>query len=275
MNPKLSKEEYLSAVGVKIKAIYDHMVNKRIPDDESRTLLEDALKFCRNEAFSMLLWSCDIREGLGVDGYVRQALPFILELHISADVKDAFLKGLEYLGKWDIVVDFIPSMKSRLVHKVFAEIFKALSMRNVDCGVSMPRQGDVANRIRGLKDLSPKEWRGLITPLCRNQVEVMMSEGKWADIQYERLPIRVIGMYQKAFRKHDRARFESYVGTLLPKMKSVMAAIASKKPYMRRAAPLDDVMKKKYYHPPKRIETRPQTRRYDSGRPHGEPKETV
>ena len=271
MNPKLPRDEYLKLVDEKMKKVYDHMVEKRAADEESKALMEDVLKFCRNEAFSLLLWSCDMREGLGEDSYVRQSMPFILDLHISADIKDAFLKGLEYLGKWDIIVDFIPGMKSRLVHKVFNEIHKALQSRNVACGVCMPRQGDTANRIRGLKDLSPKDWRALLTPLCRNQIEVLMSEGKWTEIQYDHLPIRVIGKYQKAFRRHDKSRFEAYVNTLPPKMKSVMAAIAAKRPYMRRAAALSDVMQKKYYHPPKKIE-RPPMRRYDA-RP-AEPKET-
>lgn len=271
MNPKLPRDEYLKLVNEKMKLVYNHMVAKRAADADSQPLLEDALKFCRNEAFSMLLWSCDMREGLGEDSYVHQAMPFILDLHISADIKDAFLKGLEYLGKWDVIVDYIPKMKSRLVHKVFNEIHKALQVKNVACGVCMPRQGDVANRIRGLKDMSPKDWRAILTPLCRNQIEVQMSEGKWSEIQYDRLPIRVIGKYQKAFRRHDKNRFEAYVNTLPPKMKGVLAAIAAKRPYIRRAASMEEIMQKRYYRPPKKIERFP-VKRYDA-RP-AEPKET-
>lgn len=270
MNRKpLSKEEYLQAVHDRLQVLYQHMITKRKADEDSKTTVSSCLKFCRNETMTLLLWSLDTKNGLGEESYVHQAIGLILELKLSNEVKSSFFQALERMKRWDIVVDYIPKMRSRLIHMIAADIYQALKSHSVACAANMPRRGDTANRIRGMakvvvpndieyfakdpEEFTPKEWRSVLTPLCRNQIEVLMSDRKWSEIKYEDLPLLLICKYQKAFRKHDKARFESYVAGFPERIQRFLKSVKpNSRPAPKRILTYKEALAQKYYKPPKR-----------------------
>ena len=74
----------------------------------------------------------------------------------------------------------------------------------------MPRQGEVAYKLRKAFSMTPKGWRKMLVSLS-NTVEQKMCAKQWHEIEYGKLPSKAAAMYQNAFKRNDEARYNRYV----------------------------------------------------------------
>jgi len=218
-------------------------------DPENKTLLAsftDSLYVSRHKTMQVTLWTCDNRAGLGNDNIfkaVASEIAMSQALNISFKIK--IVKSLIRLSKWNLVVELLKyRVPAKLRIFIFNEIRKALKFGNINCAKSMPRNGAVANRIRGYLKLSPTEWRGVLVPLCSDMVTVLMSANKWSEIDYNKLPTHIIVQYFKAIKRHDRERFFAYLDATPARAITIYRIIRHSKP--KEIMELKDVVELDY-----------------------------
>lgn len=153
-------------------------------------------------------WVRDIRGGAGE----RQMYKDILVYLAGKDTKlvERLLPKTVEHGRWD---DLLALAGTSCQDMAFEYISNALMQDDGLCAKWMPRKGKVAVALRQYMGLSPKSYRKLLV-LNTKVVEQLMSDGKWSDIDYEKLPSLAASRYQKAFKRQDETRYSKYVDGL-------------------------------------------------------------
>jgi Domain of unknown function (DUF2828) len=90
-------------------------------------------------------------------------------------------------------------------------------MTGENCAKWLPRP-NVGNRerrkwsvvLRTFMGLSPKEYRKMLVENSKT-VEQLMCSNEWSSIEYSKLPSKAMSDLMKAFSKHDKERFASYL----------------------------------------------------------------
>lgn len=67
-----------------------------------------------------------------------------------------------------------------------------------------------ASKIRNYLGMSPKEFRKFIVDGRKGILESVMTEKRWAEIEYSHVPSVAMSRYTKAFQKNDTARFTAW-----------------------------------------------------------------
>ena len=203
----------------------------------------EALQVNRNRTFQILLYCIDRQSGFCHDeAFVAVMDAFVHTKLLNITFKYKVVKALVRMGKWNIIVEILkhtPNAKLRVF--VFREIKKALEMSNIRCAAYMPRNGEIANRIRGYLKLSPTQWRAQLVPLCKNQISVLMSSNKWDQLDYSKLPTSLLVKYHRAIRRHDKQRFEEYLNNT-PARAITIKRILARKSNVKSAPPLSEVL---------------------------------
>lgn len=167
-----------------------------------------AYKENRELAGRVSLWSRDIRGGGGRRASYRLILQW-LEVN-DFDMFKRFLAKTPELGRWDDMLVAQTEDGQREAYKLYA---KALSESNGLAAKWAPRKGPVAARLREFMGLTPKQYRKLVVKLT-NVVESDMCAKQWENINYSHVPSVAGSRYAKAFRKHDAARYQSWIDSL-------------------------------------------------------------
>ena len=219
------------------------LFNSDTPDDSQlEQAFLDALKISRNRTFQIMLYCIDKQFRLCKDeSFIKLIKVFTSTQELNITFKFKVVKALIRLNKWNIVVRILyekPNAKLRTF--VFRSIKRALEYSNKRCAACMPRKGEVANRIRGFLKLSPRAWREMLVPLCENQITVLMSAGRWSELDYSKLPTTLLIKYFHAIRRHDKERFDSYLRNT-PLRESIILDVVwpdPDKPQKRRRLPM-------------------------------------
>lgn len=163
-------------------------------------------------AVRIALWMRDCRGGAGERESFRKVVKWLNEQG-QESVLSAILPKIPMLGRWD---DLPLIMKSREM------ILAALRDGNALCAKWMPRQGPVAEYLRG-DDFTPKQWRKLVVGLS-NTVEQKMCAQLWNDIVFKHVPSLAAARYQNAFKKHC-AHYEEYKKALVKGETTINASV--------------------------------------------------
>lgn len=162
-----------------------------------------AIAFGANQelAVRIALWMRDCRGGAGERDAFRNVVQWLHE-NGHYNFVNRILPKIPELGRWDDLP---------LIHDSRTMIHHALKDGNALCAKWMPRQGEVANFLRG--DLTPRQWRKLVVGLS-NTVEQKMCAQQWADIIFKHVPSVAAARYQNAFKKHC-PHYEDYKKALI------------------------------------------------------------
>ena len=152
----------------------------------------------------ILFWCRDIRGGAGERKVFRDILSWLVLNHPKSVSKNIHLIS-EY-GRWDDVLTLIGTP---LETEVFYLIETALSNKDSLCAKWMPRKGKIANKLRKMFRLTPKQYRKMLVNLT-NVVETKMCSKDWESIDYSKLPSLASSRYQKSFQKNDTKRRYRY-----------------------------------------------------------------
>jgi len=160
-------------------------------------------------AMKILFWVRDVRGGSGERKVFRDILSWLVLNHPQS-VSDNIHLIPEY-GRWD---DVLTLVGTPLETEMFSLIKTALSNMDGLCAKWMPRKGDIANRLRKMFGLTPKQYRKMLVNLT-NVVETKMCAKDWESIDYSKLPSLASSRYQNTFQRNDTKRYEEYKDKLL------------------------------------------------------------
>lgn len=166
----------------------------------SKAFSEDAELAAR-----IALWARDVRGGAGERQSFRNFLLWA-SVH-QRDILTRILPKVPHVGRWD---DLLVLMGTQYESNVAEIIEAALEARDGLCAKWMPRQGDIAAKLRKRLGYSPKGWRKLLVGLT-NVVEQQMCANDWSAINFSHVPSRAFSVYRNAFDRHDRSRFQSFL----------------------------------------------------------------
>lgn len=153
----------------------------------------------------ILFWARDVREGAGERDTFRKLFSVLPE-----ETKNYLAVHVPFYGRWDDLLEVGAGPVT-----TYSLISEALLTHNdALCAKWMPRKGDKANELRKALGLTNKEYRLLLSSLSKT-VEQQMCANKWEDINFSHVPSVASKAYQKAFQKHQEARYKEWQAGLL------------------------------------------------------------
>ena len=206
---KKQKEENAREFYAYMKRLYN---GAPIIQSELKEQLETCYKSSQTTVTTHLLYAADL-SGLNRPDIVKAAIPILLTADYTGKLfLHTFVRGLIWHQNWKLICEFIrDETPAKLRTVIFESIKHAILKGNKKCMQALPRQGTIANRIRGYLNLKPAEWRHILAEGSQDNLPAMMSSGDWGKIKYENLSVYVISACYRAFERHDRARFNQYL----------------------------------------------------------------
>jgi hypothetical protein len=205
------------------------------PRTEAEICNKFAAAFRENNllATKMLFYAGDIRQGgLGERRTFKICLRWLAENHPEIVIKNIEL--IPYFNRFDSWFVLVGTKCENEMWKVAAETLAKdmaamkSSRKNKYVPVSllakwMPSENassketrKMANKAMRALELEPRKYRKMLSALRKhiNIVERQMSEGKWSEIDYSKVPSYAMHNYGSAFAKHDYERFNAYLQSL-------------------------------------------------------------
>lgn len=158
----------------------------------------------------ILLWARDVRGGAGERKIFRDIL--VDMVNTDAERAMALATKIPELGRWD---DFLVLVGTHLEVFAFESIRNALEAGNGLCAKWMPRQGDVAVKLRKHLGWTPKFYRKRLVELTK-VVETQMCAKDWDNINFNHVPSVASSRYKKAFSRHTD-KYKEWTAALVSK----------------------------------------------------------
>jgi Domain of unknown function (DUF2828) len=179
------------------------MRGKNVIPDWTAARVQDA-----NIAGRIALWARDIRGGAGERKIFRDILLDLVNTDVSR--ARAMMHKVPELGRWD---DLLVLLDTPLCEEVVFMIRCALELGNGLCAKWMPRQGEVAAKLRKHLGWSPKFYRKRLVELTK-VVETQMCAKDWDNINFNHVPSVASARYKKAFSRHTE-KYKEWVMKLV------------------------------------------------------------
>ena len=154
-----------------------------------------ALVVHREWALRVALWARDVRGGAGERQIFRDIVQYLV-VHDPLAAR-AVITKIPEIGRWDDLL----VVEGPLQAMAFAMIGEALAAKNGLCAKWMPRQGEMAVKLRNFLGLSPKRYRKLLVELT-TVVETKMCAQRWDSIEFAKVPSLAAARYKRAFNRH-------------------------------------------------------------------------
>ena len=220
-------------------------------DDDCITLFKKAFEEDESYAMKCLYYIRDIRGGQGERRFFRVILKWLADNHA-----DAVLRNMEYIplmGRWDdlYVLDGTPLEKDmyKFMKKQFLLDLNCKTPSLLAKWLKSENASSKESRRLALKtmqafDMKPKMYRKTLA-ILRERIKVLerlMSEGRFDEIEFDKIPSRAGIIYRNAFARNDmtKARYEAFIksketkvnaGALYPVDVAHRAFRASRLPY--------------------------------------------
>lgn len=184
-------------------------------DDDVKLLVRKAFKENPVYALKCLFYLRDVRGGQGERRFFRVAIKDLVS--VDAEAVRRNLQFIPEFGRWDDLYVFVGTaleadamkiMKDQLELDVQCKtpslLAKWMKSENTSSRDSQ-RLGDVTRRYLGM---SHKQYRKTLSILRAriNVLERLMSEGRWDEIEFDKIPSKAGMKYKNAFARHDLER---------------------------------------------------------------------
>ena len=215
-----------------LNAVYDMFAlggaYRNRTDEDCILLFKNALEENEELALKCLFYLRDVRGGQGERRFFRVCFKWLAKEY--PDIAARNLENVPEYGRWD---DLYSVVGTKVEEAMFTEIInqldldmEALNMGD-SFGVSLlakwlksenassketKKLGDLTRKALGL---SHKQYRKILSDLRTriNIVEKLMSEGKWEQIEYAKLPSKAGLIYRNAFARRDAERYEEFINS--------------------------------------------------------------
>ena len=169
-------------------------------------------------ATRVALWARDVRGGAGERKIFRDILVDMANQDL--DYCLIMARKVPELGRWD---DLLALVGTDLEQYAFTEIEIALKEGNGLCAKWMPRQGDVAVKLRKFLGWTPKFYRKRLVELTK-VVETQMCAKDWDNINFNHVPSVASARYKKAFSRHTE-KYKEWTAALVSDDKEVRESV--------------------------------------------------
>ncbi|UUV46420.1 DUF2828 family protein [Bacillus phage vB_BanS-Thrax3] len=192
-------------------------------DEDVEGLVSKAYAENPELAMKALFYLRDITEGQGERRFFRVAMQ-----HLALHHKESLKKNLALVpafGRWDdlwvlletgLKADVLDIVKRQLKADKQAEHPSLLAKWMPSENASSYKTKKYAKIMREHFGVKPKQYRKLLSALRAklNLVETKLTDGRYGEIQYDKLPSRAGLIYRGAFFKHDEDRYKSFLDSL-------------------------------------------------------------
>ena len=205
-------------------------------DEDCIFLFKKAFDEDEVHALKCLFYLRDVRGGQGERRFFR-----VVTRWLADHQTEAMRRNLEFMpefGRWDDLYEFIGT---KLEENAF-ELMRKQLMLDVQCktpsllakwlkseNTSSSKSRELANKTRQAFHMNHKEYRKTLSVL-RERIKVLerlMSENRWDEIEFDKIPSKAGLVYRNAFARRDmiKAKYEHFVkdekttvnaGTLYP-----------------------------------------------------------
>ena len=197
-------------------------------DDDCIFLFKKALEENEELALKCLFYLRDIRGGQGERRFFRVCFNWLAKEY--PDIAFRNIDNVPEFGRWDdlycldntdLAVDAYDFMHAQLLKDVrsygispnegVSLLAKWLKSENAH-SIETKR---LANKTREAFKLNHKDYRQTLSMLREriNIVERLMSEGKWDEIQYDKIPSKAGLIYRNAFARRDAERYNDFINS--------------------------------------------------------------
>ena len=176
--------------------------------------------FVENPTYALkcLFYLRDIRGGQGERRFFRVAMKWLAAYNTEAALRN--LKHIPEFGRWDdlfvflgtpIEKDALDFIKHQLALDVQCKTPSLLAKWMPSENTSSAKTRQTASAVRKYLGMTSKEYRKVLSALRKriNVLERLMSEGRWDEIEFDKIPSKAGLKYKNAFARHDIERMKS------------------------------------------------------------------
>lgn len=168
-------------------------------------------------ALKCLFYIRDVRGGQGERRFFRTVLKDLVKIDTEAARRN--LEHIPTFGRWDDLYAFVGTaleaeafafMKEQLTLDVYSTTPSLLAKWLKSENTSSAESRELANKTRKAFGMSHKQYRKTLSTLRAriNIVERLMSENRWDEIEFDKIPSRAGIIYKNAFARHDIERMK-------------------------------------------------------------------
>lgn len=200
-------------------------------DVDCITLFKGALKEDETHALRCLFYLRDIRGGQGERRFFR-----VVTKWLANEYPEMVRRNLQYIvemGRWDDLYAFV---RTPLEKDAFGLMYHQLAL-DVECktpsllakwlkseNTSSAESRKLGEKTRIAFGMSPKQYRKTLSELRKRIriVERLMSENRWDEIEFDKIPSRAGIMYRNAFARRDiiKQKYEAFAKDKETKVKA-------------------------------------------------------
>lgn len=198
-------------------------------DEDCITLFDAAFKEDEVHALRCLFYLRDVRGGQGERRFFRVVAKWLATKHT-----DAMRRNMEFIpimGRWDDLYIFVGTpledeafkiMKHQLALDVSCKTPSLLAKWLKSENTSSKESRHLAVITRNHFGMTAKQYRKTLSTLRERIriVERLMSENRWDEIEFDKIPSRAGLIYRNAFARRDliKAKYEAYAKDTTAKM---------------------------------------------------------
>ena len=186
-------------------------------DEDVMLLFKNAFDENPVYALTCLFYIRDVRGGQGERRFFRVATKYLASYDTNA-----MRRNLQYVpefGRWDDLFVFIGTplendalniIKHQLALDVQCKTPSLLGKWMPSENTSSQKTRKTAAKVRKFIGMTPKQYRKTLSVLRTriNVLERLMSEGRWDEIEFDKIPSKAGLKYKNAFARHDIERMK-------------------------------------------------------------------
>lgn len=186
-------------------------------DEDVIMLFKDAFDVDPVYALKCLFYIRDVRGGQGERRFFRVATKWLASYNTDAMQRN--LIHVPEFGRWDDLFVFIGTpletqalniVKHQLALDVQCKTPSLLGKWMPSENTSSAKTRKTAAKVRAFMGMTPKQYRKTLSVLRAriNVLERLMSEGRWDEIEFDKIPSKAGLKYKNAFARHDIERMK-------------------------------------------------------------------
>ena len=186
-------------------------------DEDVIMLFKDAFDADPVYALKCLFYIRDVRGGQGERRFFRVATKWLASYNTDAMQRN--LIHVPEFGRWDDLFVFIGTplenqalniVKHQLALDVQCKTPSLLGKWMPSENTSSQKTRKTAAKVRKFVGMTPKQYRKTLSVLRAriNVLERLMSEGRWDEIEFDKIPSKAGLKYKNAFARHDIERMK-------------------------------------------------------------------
>ena len=186
-------------------------------DEDVIMLFKNAFDADPVYALKCLFYIRDVRGGQGERRFFRVATKWLASY--NADAMRRNLIHVPEFGRWDDLFVFIGTpletdalniVKHQLALDVQCKTPSLLAKWMPSENTSSTKTRKTAAKVRAFVGMTPKQYRKTLSVLRAriNVLERLMSEGRWDEIEFDKIPSKAGLKYKNAFARHDIERMK-------------------------------------------------------------------